>query len=59
MRWSKVSSYCIRAGEYQIARYTVLGVDQFHVRHQGELIATKHTGPKAKQAATEHARRAR
>lgn len=59
MRWSKISDYCIRSGEYQIARYTVLGVDQFYARYRGELIATKDTGPKAKQAAEQHAQRAR
>lgn len=58
MRWSKVNDRCIRSGAYQIAKYTVMGVDQYHVRCRDELIATKDTAAKAKRSADSHATRA-
>lgn len=55
LRWKKLNDRCIRsAGGYQIARYRVMGVDQYHVRFRDDLIATKETPEKAKQVAQQH-----
>lgn len=54
MKWSKVNSHCIRSGDYQIARYTIMGEDQFCLRYRGDLIVTKATAAKAKQSADQH-----
>ncbi|WP_129141511.1 hypothetical protein [Modicisalibacter coralii] len=54
MKWTKVNPYCIRAGEYQITKFTLGGEDLYLVYHQGEQIGNARDGNAARKVAIKH-----
>lgn len=54
MKWQRVSAYCIRCGEYRIAKVTQGGIDTYVVWHGQDEIGEAESGTAAREIAKRH-----
>lgn len=54
MKWTKVSDYCIRSGEYRISLYVLGGRRLYEVYHGETLIGDSIDSNEARRIARRH-----
>lgn len=53
--WQKISDYCIRAGDYRIAKVVVNGDARYECWHGKDSLGTRYNADTARELCEQHA----